>query len=242
MAVSAAKTRNPSKSDSDTDWVPLCFQFGRAQAQCVRGPNSGSRPPAGPTMIPSRFSRPRHGDTGSATDTTWQALGRLNSRIAGLAMGSCRAWRDGAASNGCQDIWRRCRRKLLIQLWRLLGRPDAQGATHPLGGGPVATSVDARCARGRACAPCRCGQRFSRKPAARPCALLSANASSVSTIPAAVRHLPNRRRKAVASAKCRARRNPVAVSPSMLGNRFAGHAREEQIEPNGFHGCFRGAR
>ena len=29
-------------------------------------------------------------------------------RRLGLAMGARRAWRDGATSNGCQDIWRRC--------------------------------------------------------------------------------------------------------------------------------------
>ncbi len=79
------------------------------------------------------------------------------------------------------------------------GRPDAQGAAHPLGDGPVATSVDACCARGRACAPCHCGQQFSlRSP-------LRAKASPVSTTPAS-------RREAVASAKCRARRN--SASPS----------------------------
>ncbi len=90
------------------------------------------------------------------------------------------------------------------------GRPDAQGAAHPLGGGPVATSVDVCCARGRACAPCRCGQRFSLRSPLR--ALEREGLAGLDKPGEPVRHLPNHRREAVASAKCRARRNPAPPS------------------------------
>ncbi len=68
-------------------------------------------------------------------------------------MGACRAWRDGASSNGCQDIWRRlprkCRKKLLIQLRRRLAVRMRRGPSTRSATGRW-TSVNARCARGRA--------------------------------------------------------------------------------------------
>ncbi len=89
-------------------------------------------------------------------------------------------------------VHRKCRRKLLIQLWR-------------------------------------------RRAGGNQCRCLLHERSRLRTLPL---------RTAVQSppALTRSAQSRTAVSSSMLGNRFAGHAREEQIEPNGFHGRFRGAR
>ena len=87
------------------------------------------------------------------------------------------------------------------------GRPDAQGATHPLGGRAGGNQ-------------CRCPLHERSR----------------------LRTLPLRTAVQSPPALTRSAQSRTAVSSSMLKNRFAGHAREEQIEPNGFQGRFRGAR
>ena len=92
-----------------------------------------------------------------------------------------------------------------IQLRWWLAVQDAQRVAHPLGGGPVAISRSRHCARGRTCAGLPLRTEVSAPALARSeregLEIGLNNASRSETC-------RNHCRKAVASAKCRARRNP----------------------------------